>query len=216
MSRPERESTAQDFYNQEEAEKYTRNTRMTKIQRELTERCLELIGLDEPNEEPQFVLDLGCGSGLSGDVLTENGHVWTGIDISNDMLHVALSKDTEGELVEGDMGQGFNVQPGFFDACISISALQWLSYVDKKNHNPWLRLNAFFQSLHKALKQGGKAGLQFYPEDEEQVEQICNAAMKNGFSGGLLIDYPNSSTAKKYYLVVSNIAEGKLKGMLFS
>ena len=29
---------------------------------------------------------------------------------------------------------------------------------------------------------------------------ITNAAMKNGFTGGLIIDYPNSKKAKKYYL----------------
>lgn len=212
MSRPERQSTPSDFYNEEEAEKYTRNSRITKIQRELTERCLELIHLDDETLGPQFVLDLGCGSGLSGEVLTEHNHLWTGIDISDPMLQVALGKDTEGELVQGDLGQGFNVQPGFFDACISVSALQWLSYNDKKAHDPWKRLNRFFESLHKALKLGGKAAIQFYPEDEDQIEQISNAAIKNGFSGGLFVDYPNSSSAKKYYLVISNVCEGKLKG----
>jgi 18S rRNA (guanine1575-N7)-methyltransferase len=29
---------------------------------------------------------------------------------------------------------------------------------------------------------------------------ITNAAMKNGFTGGMIIDYPNSKKAKKYYL----------------
>ena len=29
---------------------------------------------------------------------------------------------------------------------------------------------------------------------------ITSAAMKNGFTGGLIIDYPNSKKAKKYYL----------------
>ena len=29
---------------------------------------------------------------------------------------------------------------------------------------------------------------------------ITNAAMKNGFTGGLIVDYPNSQKAKKYYL----------------
>lgn len=152
--RPERQTTAPLFYNSEEAEKYTRNSRITKIQRELTERCLELIGLDNLEDGPQIVLDLGCGSGLSGEILTDHGHLWTGLDISQDMLHVALSKDTEGDLLHGDMGQGFNLQPGFFDACISVSALQWLSYNDVKDHNPWVRLCAFFESLHKCLKLG--------------------------------------------------------------
>ena len=29
---------------------------------------------------------------------------------------------------------------------------------------------------------------------------ITNAALKNGFTGGLIVDYPNSQKAKKYYL----------------
>jgi 18S rRNA (guanine1575-N7)-methyltransferase len=29
---------------------------------------------------------------------------------------------------------------------------------------------------------------------------ITSAAMKSGFTGGLIVDYPNSKKAKKYYL----------------
>ena len=29
---------------------------------------------------------------------------------------------------------------------------------------------------------------------------ITSAAMKNGFTGGIIIDYPNSKKAKKYFL----------------
>ena len=31
---------------------------------------------------------------------------------------------------------------------------------------------------------------------------ITSAAMKCGFTGGLVVDYPNSTRAKKYYLVI--------------
>jgi len=31
---------------------------------------------------------------------------------------------------------------------------------------------------------------------------ITSAAMKSGFTGGLVVDYPNSTKAKKYYLVI--------------
>lgn len=31
---------------------------------------------------------------------------------------------------------------------------------------------------------------------------ITSAAMKCGFSGGLIVDYPNSAKAKKYYLII--------------
>jgi len=29
---------------------------------------------------------------------------------------------------------------------------------------------------------------------------ITSAAMRNGFTGGMIVDYPNSKKAKKYYL----------------
>lgn len=41
---------------------------------------------------------------------------------------------------------------------------------------------------------------QFYPENEAQVQMITSTAMKAGFQGGLVVDYPNSAKAKKTYL----------------
>ncbi len=43
------------------------------------------------------------------------------------------------------------------------------------------------------------------------MQLVSNAAMKAGFAGGIYIDYPNSKSAKKYYLVISTAYEGKLK-----
>ena len=44
------------------------------MQEALTQRALELLAL--PDDGPKILLDLGCGSGLSGEELTENGHTW--------------------------------------------------------------------------------------------------------------------------------------------
>lgn len=57
---------------------------MIEIQNGMAERAIELLAL--PEDEPCFVLDLGCGSGLSGECLEENGHFWVGVDISKSML----------------------------------------------------------------------------------------------------------------------------------
>ena len=43
---------------------------------------------------------------------------------------------------------------------------------------------------------------QFYPENSAQIELITSQAMKSGFTGGLVVDYPNSSKAKKLFLVL--------------
>jgi len=39
---------------------------------------------------------------------------------------------------------------------------------------------------------------------------ISNAAIKSGLAGGIYVDMPNSSKAKKYYLILSTSSEGKL------
>jgi 18S rRNA (guanine1575-N7)-methyltransferase len=93
-----------------------------------------------------------------------------------------------------------NFRPGVFDGAISISVLQWLCNADKKNHYPKKRLSTFFTKLFMCLTRGARAVFQFYPENDDQVQMIMSAAMHSGFTGGLVVDYPNSRKAKKYYL----------------
>ena len=50
----------------------------------MTHRALELLNL--PDDESKFILDIGCGSGLSGEILDEQGHYWVGVDIAPSML----------------------------------------------------------------------------------------------------------------------------------
>ena len=291
-SRPELTGHASLFYNEREAKKYNSSSRMIGVQREITERAVELLRLPDANTVcPQLVLDIGCGSGLSGQVLEEQGHVWVGCDVSRDMLNVAnerrhnrrhqhkhdnVEQDMEltnndgddddddddddspstGDLmhhvsffclfVKGDieynieystvqcstcllitlclclflmltltshhchvkkkkqdMGTGLPFRPAKFDACISISALQWLCYSNSKAQNPKKRLLRFFGSLYTVLKRGGRAVLQFYPETADQAVLISETATKVGFAGGVVVDYPNSAKAKKHYLVLS-------------
>lgn len=38
-----------------------------------------------------FLFFEGCGSGLSGETLTEQGHQWLGLDISESMLGMQIS-----------------------------------------------------------------------------------------------------------------------------
>ncbi|KAL8574236.1 18S rRNA (guanine1575-N7)-methyltransferase [Nucella lapillus] len=196
--RPEHQAPPEIFYNETEARKYTSNSRMIEIQEKLSERAIELLAL--PEDTPCFILDIGCGSGLSGETLTDNGHVWVGLDISPHMLEVAREREVEGDVMQSDMGQGMPFRPGTFDGVISISALQWLCNADKKSHKPPKRLFTFFTTLYSSMRRGARAVFQFYPENSSQVELITTQAMKAGFTGGLVVDYPNSAKAKKMFL----------------
>lgn len=108
-----------------------------------------------------------------------------------------------GDLLHHDMGTGLPFRPATFDACISISALQWLCYSNSKEQIPKRRLMRFFSSLYKVLRRGARAVLQFYPETSEHAILISECAAKVGFAGGIVVDYPNSTKAKKHYLVLS-------------
>merc|ERR1712165_591909 len=214
-SRPEHQAPPELFYDTTEAAKYTQNTRIKKIQRELTDRAIELLGLptldqtvnssdsndemsddDEPKitqSDPKLILDIGCGSGLSGEILANHGRTWFGCDISQSMLNVAMDREVENcDLLLHDMGHALPFRSGTFDGAISISALQWLCNQDKTVNKPAARLRSFFESLYSCLKHGAKAVLQFYPENPEQSEFIWSFAAKAGFTGGVLIDFPNS------------------------
>jgi 18S rRNA (guanine1575-N7)-methyltransferase len=136
------------------------------------------------------------------DVLSEKGHVWVGLDMSKDMLDVGVQRGVEGDCMVSDMGQGFGFRPGSFDGIVSVSAIQWLCYSMQKTHHIGNRLMSFFTSLYRCLKRGGRAALQFYPENPEQLELITSTALRCGFGGGLVVDFPNSTKAKKYFLVL--------------
>lgn len=207
MSRPERRAPPEVFYNEEESRKYTTNSRMMEIQTKMAERALELLLLPE---HPCLLLDIGCGSGLSGEAITEAGHAWIGYDISPHMLSIVHERESEGDVLLADAGQGLRFRPGIFDGAISISALQWLCNCDRKGIEPFKRLRCFFDRLYLCLRKGARAALQFYPETAGQVEMITAAALRSGFGGGLVVDYPHSTKAKKTFLVIYAGLSGNL------
>ncbi|KAI1372672.1 S-adenosyl-L-methionine-dependent methyltransferase [Hypoxylon crocopeplum] len=212
MSRPEDTLSADVHYNDSEARKYTTSSRIQNIQASMTHRALELLDLSSPS----FILDIGCGSGLSGEILSsippdEGGpHLWVGMDVSASMLDIALQRDVEGDLLLADIGQGVPFRAGTFDAAISISAIQWLCNAESSDVSPTGRLSRFFNGLYASLKRGGRAVCQFYPKNDEQKKMITTAAVKAGFGAGLLEDDPETKNVKVY--LVLTVGGGNIDG----
>lgn len=196
--RPEHQAPPEIYYDEAEAKKYSSNSRVIEIQEKMSERAIELLML--PPDSSCLLLDIGCGSGLSGEVITEQGHQWMGVDISSAMLDIARDREVEGDVMLGDVGQGLPFRAGIFDGVISISALQWLCNADKRSHHPPKRLLKFFTMLYSSMRSGTRAVFQIYPETPQQLELITKQATRAGFGGGVVVDYPNSSKAKKIFL----------------
>lgn len=212
MSRPEDTLPPDLFYNDLESRKYTTSSRIKSIQASMTHRALELLDLDSPS----LILDLGCGSGLSGEILSnvepEDGgpHTWVGMDVSGSMLAQALERDVEGDMLLADIGQGVPFRPGTFDAAISISAIQWLCNAETSDVSPEGRLKRFFDGLYASLRRGGKAVCQFYPKNTQQRTMISSAAVKAGFGAGILEDDPETKNVKLY--LVLTVGGGDITG----
>ena len=178
----------------------------------MTNRALELLDL----RESSFILDVGCGSGLSGEILSNTEdidggpHIWAGMDISSSMLAEALERDVEGDMLLSDIGQGVPFRAGTFDAAISISAIQWLCNAETSSDedSPERRLKRFFDGLYASLKRGGKAVCQFYPKNNAQRSMITSAAVKAGFGAGILEDDPETKNVKLY--LVLNVGGGDI------
>ena len=62
---------------------------------------------------------------------------------------------------------------------------------DSSKNDPRKRLRRFFESLYACLAKGARAVLQIYPANTEQAAMMTNAAMRAGFNGGLVVDFPH-------------------------
>lgn len=202
------------FYNDAESRKYTTSSRIQNVQVEMTNRALELLSLSSPS----LVLDIGCGSGLSGEILSSvspsdgGPHIWVGMDIAASMLDIALQRDVEGDLLLADIGQGVPFRAGTFDAAISISAIQWLCNAESSDTSPQGRLSRFFNGLYASLKRGARAVCQFYPKNEAQRTMVSAAAIKAGFGAGILEDGAGTKNSKLY--LVLSVGGGAIEGVV--
>jgi len=173
---------------------------MISIQTEMTRRALELLEL--PLGPRTLLLDIGCGSGLSGNVMDNHGVHWVGIDISAPMLGQCQARHPASELVLGDMGDGLPFREAAFDGAIGISCLQWLC-AQETSDSSMENLVRFFRSLRACLRPAGRAVFQFYPENDEQSTLVTRAARKAGFKGGVMVDDEDKPRQRKFYLCLS-------------
>ncbi|KAF6162731.1 hypothetical protein GIB67_029000 [Kingdonia uniflora] len=80
---PKFQAPPEIYYNNTEARKYISSSHM--VQTQLSEKAHKLLGLPHYGLL-RLLLDIGCGSGLGGETLSENGQQWISLDISSSML----------------------------------------------------------------------------------------------------------------------------------
>lgn len=129
-TRPELENPPDVYYNRAGAMRYTSSTRVQGVQRAMTLRALELLAL--PAGSTALLLDVGCGSGISGDVIRDAGHTWVGVDISSDMLALAKASEENEEKQDDSInwrhsaqGEEEKCNGGSGGPCVDLRNVKW-------------------------------------------------------------------------------------------
>lgn len=187
-----------DFYTEEEANRYNQSTGMRKTQEEMTKIALDLSS-PLSNHFTIDILDVGCGTGFSLSFLKEKGFLsLKGIDPSKEMVKIAKSKKLDVKL--GGF-QDLSKIHEKYDLILSISALQWVvsnkSEMEIKNI-----IKKIGKEIKRLLKTNGISIIQFYPESEEVYQKIFSSFKRILPSCEMFIYNSDSLKKRKFFLVL--------------
>jgi 18S rRNA (guanine1575-N7)-methyltransferase len=183
----------------EESKRYSSCAQTNQIQRELALECTRV--LLEASTSCHTVLNVGCGSGMCGRVLSRENVAWIGADVSRPMLE----RSGQGDMVlEADCFERLPFRDLAFDAAISISAIQWICV----RPHPDTSAKLFFGELRRVLREPGVFVAQLYPRNQQDLDMLWESARACGFQGGTYTTFPHASKAKKKFMFLVKKSSG--------
>jgi len=160
--------------------------------------------------ESSLVIDLGCGTGFSSEILIENGFHVIGVDLLPDMLLKAREKKKTFKcekflaLILADINF-LPIRANKIDNIISISAYNFIIY-GKKNYGEKVKLlNDTAKYLNKILKKEGRTIIEFYPMDDQELTIFNNSFTKNGFEGFMVKSNPKQKSGQTFLLLKKRV-----------
>ena len=190
-------SNVSDNFRGEILKQYANSKSMRRIQERITIRALELLDL---RKKDALILDAGSGPGFAAMFLREIGYRTVALDIISEFLNYYDIKDLNPIIADMCFTP---FKSNTFDAIVSISALQWV-YKDINDKTMQYLINNLFKTFFLILKPKSKVIIQFYPKNQEIMENIGGIIKKNtDFSGNFIIDNPNSQKKRKIYLLLN-------------
>jgi 18S rRNA (guanine1575-N7)-methyltransferase len=200
-----------DSYIGEKAEEYNSLPWMERNQKKTTLRCIQYLydknlGLDIDVEKPYLILDLGCGTGFSSEVLLNYGFNVIGIEILKDMIKKALLKyqhldnNQNFHLILGDINY-IPLRNYSIDHIISVSAYNFIVHnkfsIDEKKS----LMKSTAISLNKLLRKKGRIIIEFYPKNERDLNLFKDSFIQSGFDGYMIKDNPHQSSGQTFLLL---------------
>ena len=153
-----------------------------------------------------FILDLGCGTGFSSEILIENGFKVIGIDILPDMILKArekkktLKEKKSLEFVLADINH-LPIKANIIDHVISISSYNFITH-GKENYGDKVKLlGETAKYLNKILKKRGRIIIEFYPKDDHELDIFNKSFINNGFEGFMVKNNPTQKSGQTFLLL---------------
>jgi len=181
------------------AMKYELDRNLKKLQYETTLRSIELLNLNKNFPKSSKILDIGCGTGWSMEVLLKSGYEnLVGIDLSDDMLEIARKKGFK--VFKANIIKGTPFPDNHFNAAISISVINFIVENINTTSQYILVCKKVSNEIYRILKPGGRAVIQFFKDS--QLEKTLSSAFKHsGFDGFLVIDDENLRKEKRFFVI---------------
>ncbi len=141
----------------------------------------EIIGDD------QDILDLGCGTGLMGELLKPHAKSIIGVDLAGKILEQAREKNIYDELYQADLNEFLGPKVDDFDLVVALDVFVYLG-----------DLSDTFANAQKALKKGGYFG--FTIEGLDKGDFCLNTTLRYSHSA----EYCEDLAKNNNFRIVSN------------
>ncbi len=188
---------------------------MERNQKKTTSICIQYLydkklnDIDLGNskvEENSLLLDLGCGTGFSSEILSNHGFRVVGVDILKDMLFKTVEKKRlypeyrKIQFILADINS-LPLREMTFDHIMSVSAYNFITYGLLDNQEKEKRINSTARYLHKILKPLGRIIIEFYPLDKQELNSFISSFINNRFKGFLIKKHEKQKSGQTYILL---------------
>jgi 18S rRNA (guanine1575-N7)-methyltransferase len=204
-----------DSYIGESSKEYSNSIWMERNQKMTTLSCVaylydekldELGKLDHLTKDQSLILDMGCGTGFSSEILVSQGFRVIAVDILIDMIYKAAEKRNDYEeynsidLILADINF-LPLRDHIFEVALSVSAYNFIisdldNKVDQKK-----RLNKTAAAIFDILKSKGRIVIEFYPANQEELELFNASFTTNGFDGFLIKKKETQQSGQTFLLL---------------
>ncbi|MFX1313252.1 MAG: class I SAM-dependent methyltransferase [Promethearchaeota archaeon] len=204
-----------DDYLKDKAEEYDNSRWMERNQKRATLLSIQylydekLSGKEDKEiniEDSHLILDLGCGTGFSSEILHDNGFRVIGIDILSDMLLKAREKKKilesykDLELILADINF-LPIKRTSIDYIISISSYNFIASGHENCGEKVKRIHQTAKYLNKVLKTAGRIIIEFYPKDDKELTIFNKSFIMNGFEGYMVKTKSSQKSGQTFLLL---------------